>query len=85
MTFIYIKNGNYNGISSEIVESYGICGIEGISSIITKVVVTIFIMLIKQFQKMYVRKIFHSKVPASAMLVLITALVNCKRKSKAIN
>ena len=47
MTFIYIKNGNYNGISSEIVESYGICGIEGASSAITKVVATIFIMLIK--------------------------------------
>ena len=47
MTFNYIKNGNYNGISPEIVESYGICGIEGASSTITKVVATIFIMLIK--------------------------------------
>ena len=47
MTFIYIKNGNYNGTSPEIVESYGICGIEGASSTITKVVATIFIMLIK--------------------------------------
>ena len=59
MTFIYVKNGNYNGTSPEIVESYGICGIEGASSTITKVVATIFIMLIKWFQKMYVRKTFH--------------------------